>query len=89
MTLIFLISGLKRIRSLYAKTLVWRPIAKHVYFYQKYIAKAMESVDSGGYQGLVHQANVGNKEDVSGLSDRNETQLVNMMQKIYLASRVT
>ena len=25
-----------------------------LYFYQKYIVKAMESVDSGGYQGLVH-----------------------------------
>ena len=24
------------------------------YFYQKYIVKEMESVDSGGYQGLVH-----------------------------------
>lgn len=46
--------------------------------------KAMESVDSGGYQGLVHRANVGNKEDVSGLSDRNEAQLVYMMQKILL-----
>ncbi len=25
-----------------------------LYFYQKYIVKAMESVDFGGYQGLVH-----------------------------------
>ena len=46
--------------------------------------KAMESVDSGWYQGLVHRANVGNKEDVSGLSDRNETKLVYMMQNILL-----
>ncbi len=30
-TLIFLVSGLKMIRSLYAKTLMWRPIAKHRY----------------------------------------------------------
>ena len=50
----------------------------------EYIVKAMESVDSGGYQGLVHQANIGNKEDVSGLSDGNETQLVYMMQTILL-----
>jgi hypothetical protein len=55
-----------------------------LYFYQKYIVKSMESVDSGGYQGLVHRANVRNKEDALGLSDRNETQLAYMMQKILL-----
>ena len=55
-----------------------------LYFYQKYIVKAIESVDSGGYQGLVHRANVANKEDASGLSDRNETQLAYMMQKILI-----
>ena len=47
-------------------------------------ARHTESVDSGGYQGLVHQANVANKEDSSGLSDRNEMQLAYMMQKILI-----
>lgn len=55
-----------------------------LYFYQKYVVRSMKSVDTGGYQGLVHRANVENKEDSSGLSDIDETQLAYMMQKILL-----
>ena len=61
-----------------------------LYFWQKYKQKCKDPADdTGGYAGLVHRANVKEREDGMGMASKCESSLMFKLQEILLKSTCT